>query len=92
MDALRKLAQRARRRFNKYGRSEDEKDWKKKCRTYRRKIEEAKQNTWQNYVSTADERDIWKVNNYLTSTSSNTYIPTLEGEAATNSQKTDTLA
>jgi ribonuclease HI len=91
LDDLRKRAQRARRKFNKYGRSEDEKDWKKKRRIYRRKIEEAKRNTWQKYVSTADERSIFKVNGYLTSTSSNTYIPTLEGEAATNSQKTDTL-
>lgn len=42
-------------------------------------------------LSSADEGDIWKVNGYFISTSSNAYIPILEGEAATNSQKTDIL-
>ena len=55
-------------------------------------MEESKRNTWQNFVSKADERDIWKVNKYLNSIPTNTYIPTLEGKAATNVQKTETLS
>ena len=54
-------------------------------------MNECKRDTWQTFVSEADERDIWKVNKYLNSIPTNTFIPTLEGEAATNEQKTNTL-
>ena len=89
---LRSQAQRTRRRFNKYGRQEDEEKWKECRRNYYRKMEEYKRNDWQKFVSGADERDIWIVNQYLNSTPTNTYIPTLEGQAATNKQKTETLS
>ena len=55
-------------------------------------MEKYKRNDWQKFVSEADERDIWIVNQYLNSTPTNTYIPTLEGQAATNKQKTETLS
>ena len=54
-------------------------------------MNKCKRDTWQKFVSEADEYDIWKVNNYLNTTPINTFIPTLEGEAATNKQKTNTL-
>ena len=54
-------------------------------------MKECKRATWQKFISEADEKDIWKVNKYLNSTPTNTFIPTLEGEAATNEQKTNTL-
>ena len=92
LDALRRKAQRARRRSDKYGRQEDEDNWKEERRIYRRAMDESRRNTWQKFVSEADERDIWKVNKYLNSVPINTYIPTLEGEAATNNQKTDVLS
>jgi len=55
-------------------------------------MDDSRRNTWQKFVSEADERDIWKVNKYLNSVPTNTYIPTLEGVAATNNQKTDVLS
>ena len=48
-------------------------------------------NTWQEFVSGADEREIWNVNKYFKSLPSGTYILTLEGEAVTNEQRTDIL-
>ena len=54
-------------------------------------MKECKRATWQKFISEADEKDIWKVNKYLNSTPTNTFIPTLEGEAASNEQKTNTL-
>src|SRR5947199_10149779 len=53
---------------------------------------ESRKKTWKKFRSEADECDIWKVNKYLNSVPINTYIPTLEGEAATNNQKTDVLS
>ena len=55
-------------------------------------MDECKRNTWHKFVEKADERSIWKVNKYLNSLPTNSYIPTLEGAAATNQQKTDTLS
>ena len=55
-------------------------------------MDECKRNTWQKFVGEADECSIWKVNKYLSTTPTNTYIPTLEGQAASNTQKTDTLS
>src|SRR5437667_6298884 len=54
-------------------------------------MKECKRATWQKFISEADEKDIWKVNKYLNSIPTNTVILTLEGEAATNEQKTNTL-
>jgi hypothetical protein len=91
LEDLRKQTQRARRRLDKYGTQEDEDNWKERRETYHCKMNKCKRETWQKFVSEADERNIWKVNKYLNSTPTNTYIPTLEGQAATNSQKTDIL-
>ena len=43
-------------------------------------------------MSNAHEKNIWKVNQFLNSIPTNTYIPTLEGHAATNKQETETLS
>jgi ribonuclease HI len=92
IEILRKQAQRSRRRFIKYERQEDEEKWKENRKIFQRKVKESKRNTWQKFVSKADDREIWIVNMYLNSTPTNTYIPTLEGKAATNTQKTETLS
>ena len=89
---LRKQAERARRKFKKSGYQGDEERWKECRRTYHHKMNECKRNTWQKFVDDADECSIWKVNKYLNSLPTNTYIPTLEGAAATNREKTDTLS
>ena len=54
-------------------------------------MDQSRRNTWQKFVSEADEHSLWKVNKYLNSIPTNTYIPTLEGEAANNKQKTNSL-
>ena len=91
LTALRKKAQRARRRFRKTGWPEDEEEWKRRRKAYYHKIEECKRDTWQKFISEADERSIWRVNKYLNSLPTNTYIPTLDGTATTNQQKSDAL-
>ena len=88
---LRKQAERSRRRFDKYGRQEDKDLWKEHRRIFQQKKNESKRDTWQKFISNADDRDIWKANKYLNSMPINTFIPTLEGSAATNEQKTNTL-
>ena len=55
-------------------------------------MDKCKRTTWHKFVGEADEHGIWKVNKYLNSLPTNTYIPTMEGTAATNQQKTDTLS
>ena len=55
---LRKRAERARRKFRKSGRQEDEERWKEHRRTYHRQMDECKRSTWQNFVDEADERNI----------------------------------
>src|SRR5204863_3969244 len=69
----------------------DEELWKEQRRTFKQEMNKCKRDTWQKFVSEADEYDIWKVNNYLNTTPINTFIPTIEGEAAMNEQKTNTL-
>jgi ribonuclease HI len=92
LEALRKQTQRARRRYHRHRRQEDKSIWKESEKTFRQKLKESKRATWQKFVSEADDREIWKVNKYLNSTPTNTFIPTLEGQAATNHQKTETLS
>ena len=89
---LRIQVQWLRRRASKYGRWEDTIKWKKVRRIYQRRIDESKRNVWRKFVNEADDQQIWKVNDYLNSTSINSYIPTLEGEATINNQKTDKLS
>jgi hypothetical protein len=91
LEELREQTQRAGRRYRKYGRMEDKNKWRENEKAFRKKHHESKRNTWQKFVGEADEQSIFKVNKYLNSTPTNTYIPTLEGEAATNAQKTETL-
>ena len=92
LEALRAQTQRARRRYEKYERQEDKNKWKEDKKTFRQRLNDSKRATWQKFVGEADEHSIWKVNEYLNSTPTNTYIPTLEGGAATNTQKTETLS
>ena len=90
--SLRKRAERAWKKFSKSGLQEDEEKWKEYRCAYHQKIDECKRTTWQKFVDDANEHSIWKVNSYLNSLPTNTYIPTVEGAAATNRQKTDTLS
>ena len=87
IEILRKQAQRSRRRFIKYERQEDEDKWKENRKIFQRKVKESKRNTWQKFVSKADDREIWIVNKYLNSIPTNTYIPTLEGKQQRISRK-----
>jgi hypothetical protein len=88
---MRLQAERARRRFKKYGTQEEEENWKEQRRIFYRNMNKSKRGTWQKFVSETDEHDIFKVNKYLNSISTNTYIPTLEGRTS-NKQKMDILS
>jgi hypothetical protein len=85
---MRKTAQRARSSYSKSRHQGDKQKWLELRRAYFRKIDECKRETWEKFVSEIDGQDMWKLNNYL----NNTYIPTLEGTAATNNQKTEVLS
>ena len=84
---LRKQAERTRRKYSKHHRQSDEKCWKKARREYYRKIKNCKRDTWQKYVSEANEQSIWKVNDYLSSLLINTYILTLKTQQQSMSRK-----
>ena len=43
--------------------------------------------SWRKFVGEADEESIWKLKKYLDTTPTSTYIPTLDGTAASNEQK-----
>ena len=64
LEKLRKQAERTRRRFNKHGRQEDEELWKEQRRTFKREMNKCKRDTWQKFVSEADEYDIWKLSQH----------------------------
>ena len=89
LNQLRKKAQRTRREANRYGREQDVERWKQERREYQNKIKEAKRTTWRRFVKDADTRTIWQVNKYLNNLPTNTFVPTLNGQAISNQQKAD---
>ena len=66
-------------------------DWvefKKKRNEFNRKVRNAKYNTWREYVEAADEKTIWTIKDYMDSKPIQHYIPTINGTATTNEEKT----
>ena len=61
----------------------------RKLKEYRKSIQQAKEQTWKNFVETADETTIWQVKKYLDTITTTIYVPTLQEEATTNDQKAD---
>ena len=54
-------------------------------------IAQAKRDKWAEFVNSANEKSIWQVKKYIDSKPVQTVIPTLDGHAAINSEKTDVL-
>jgi hypothetical protein len=79
---------------NRYRRTRNEiygREWKKRKQEYERKIKQAKEKTWREFTEQADERTIWQIKKYLTSTPTQPFIPTLDGDANCNQQKAESL-
>ena len=87
----RKIANKSRNIYRRTGRNEDKEKWKKERNEYHNSIKQAKVKTWRDFVSTADETTIWQVKKYMDTIPTTTYIPTLQGGAATNDQKTESF-
>ena len=51
----------------------------------------AKTNKWKEYVNNANGKTIWQIKKYITNTPTSTFVPTLNGNAATNEQKVRAL-
>ena len=69
----------------------DKTAWRIKVDEYIQKSAHAKTNTWKNCVNKANGKTIWRIKDWITNTPTSTFIPTLDGHAATNEQKTITL-
>jgi hypothetical protein len=79
---------------NRYRRTRSEvygREWRTIKRIYERKLKKATEKTWREFTEQADERTIWLLKKYLTSTPSQPFIPTLDDTAANNQQKAKIL-
>ena len=65
---LRRAAQRLRRTYKRTRNEVDHQTWRAKVSEYEHKIDKAKRKTWTEFVSLADEKTIWQVKRYLSST------------------------
>ena len=84
----RKAANRLRNKYRKTGNTWDKRKWRKKQNEYEKNIKAAKERTWREFVQNADERTIWTIKKYIDTVPTPTHIPTLDGDAATNEEKT----
>jgi hypothetical protein len=79
---------------NKYRRTKQEQDkvvWRKKANEYTKEIAEAKTTTWREFVQNADGKSIWQVKRYLSGSSPQAVIPTLDGKLETYEQMSSTF-
>jgi Endonuclease-reverse transcriptase len=65
--------------------------WREKANEYTSEISRTKTTHWQEYVKSLDGKTIWDVKRYLTQSSVQTTIPTLDNVAETYEEMTDTL-
>jgi len=89
---MRKETNKLRNKSRRTKREEDIRCWKEKLKEYRKKINQAKRDTWRKFVSEADERTIWQVKKYLDSQPTSTFVSTLNNQATSNQQKSDLLS
>ena len=91
LSRLRREANRLRRIFGRTYDSVDKAAWKAKSDEYIQEIERAKARKWKEYVNNADGKTIWQIKKYITNAPTSTFIPTLNGHAATYEQKVNAL-
>ena len=66
----------------------DKSAWRAKADEYIQEISRAKAaSKWKEYVNNANGKTIWQIKKYITNTPTSTSVPTLNGNAATNEQK-----
>ena len=87
LDRLAKEANKARNRYRRTYRIMDEREWKEKDKELQRSIKKAQAETWRKLLTTADEKTIWKIKDYMDSTPTQPYISTLNGDATSNEEK-----
>jgi hypothetical protein len=84
----RKTANRLRNKCRRTGNTWDKRKWRKKQNEYEKNIKAVKEQTWREFVENADERTIWTIKKYIDTVPTPTHIPTLDGDATTNEEKT----
>ena len=65
--------------------------WRKKANHYMRKIAQAKKDKWREFVKGASQQSIWQVKRYVTNIPVPSFVPTLDGHAASHGQKVELL-
>ena len=70
------------------GHPDDERAWREKQLEYTKGIEKTKNTKWREYVESADNKSIWQIKRYVMNCQAPTRIPTLDGCATTNEEKT----
>ena len=86
--------QEANRLRNIYHRTKAEADkviWREKANQYISKIAQAKRDKWREVINNADAKSIWQVKKYVANVPVSTFVPTLDGQAASQSQKVELL-
>ena len=93
-EELTKMRRESNRLRNIYHRTKHEADraaWRIKANQYMHEIAQAKTRKWKEFVDKADGKSIWQVKKYIANTPMSTFIPTINGNAATHGQKAAAL-
>src|SRR5216117_2534738 len=88
---LRRESNRLRNIFRRTNHAMDKAAWRIKANEYTQEIARAKARKWKEYVNNANHKTIWQIKKYITNKPTSTFIPTLDGHAATNEQKVSIL-
>jgi ribonuclease HI len=87
LSLARKEANRLRNIFRRTKHAIDKAAWRTKADEYVQEIAHAKVSKWKEYVNNVNNKTIWQVKRYVTNIPTSTFVPTLDGHAATNEQK-----
>jgi ribonuclease HI len=88
---LRREANRLRNIYRRTKLDMDKAAWRTKANHYMSRIAQAKKDKWREFVNNACNKSIWQVKRYTTNTPAPSFIPTLDGYAASHSQKVELL-
>jgi hypothetical protein len=96
LTGLRRKANRARNRFRRtrdpYRREVLREEWRRRANSYTEEIRKAKEETWRNFVESAEGTSIWDVKKFLAGNTAPSTIPTLnDSNAETHQQIAEVL-
>ena len=91
LDELRRQANKQRNLYRHTRSAIDKKAWEEKAREHTEGIIKAQRTKWKEYVENADGKSIYKIKNYAFNKATSSLIPTLDGQAATQEDKVNTL-